>query len=150
MDATISLGPIFSIAGIGQVQWTNDPLLNYEEFALGSLTIGRGYDPGSNSGDRAVGGHVEARADVPLTGALGTQVYGFYDHLYLANLDRARIEGPRNFASVGGGLRLTFPNRLVLGVGYAKPLDRALLLDDRRPPARVLVSLTVQFRDSAR
>ncbi len=150
MDATIALGPVFSIAGIGQVQWADDPLLNYEEFALGSLTIGRGYDPGSNSGDRALGGHIEARADVPLTGALGTQVYGFYDHLYLANLDRARIEGPRNFASVGGGLRLTFPNRLVLDVGYAKPLDRALLLDQRRPPARVLVSLTVQFRDRAR
>lgn len=150
MNATVSLGPVFSIAGVGQVQWTNDPLLNYEEFALGSLTIGRGYDPGSNSGDRAVGGHIEARADLPVTHALGTQLYGFYDHLYLANLDNARIEGARNFTSVGGGLRLSFPNRLVLDVGYAKPLDRALLLDRRRPPARVLVSLTVQFRDPAR
>jgi hemolysin activation/secretion protein len=150
VDATLALGPIFSIAGLGQVQWTNDPLLNYEEFALGSLTIGRGYDPGSNSGDRAVGGHVEARADLPLTSALGTQLYGFFDHLYLENLDRTRIEGPRSFESVGGGLRLSFPNRLVLDVGYAKPLDRALLLDKQRPPARVLVSLTVQFRDRAR
>ncbi len=93
VDATLSLGPIFSIAGLGQVQWTNDPLLNYEEFALGSLTIGRGYDPGSNSGDRAAGGHVELRADLPLTSALGTQFYGFFDHLYLENLDRTRIEG---------------------------------------------------------
>ncbi|WP_347092018.1 ShlB/FhaC/HecB family hemolysin secretion/activation protein [Sphingomonas parapaucimobilis] len=150
VDATLALGPIFSIAGLGQVQWTNDPLLNYEEFALGSLTIGRGYDPGSNSGDRAMGGHVEARADLPLTSALGTQLYGFFDHLYLENLDRTRIEGPRSFESVGGGLRLSFPNRLVLDVGYAKPLDRALLLDKQRPPARVLVSLTVQFRDRAR
>ncbi|MES3151754.1 ShlB/FhaC/HecB family hemolysin secretion/activation protein [Sphingomonas faeni] len=150
IDTTLSLGPIFSIAAIGQMQWANDPLLNYEEFALGSLTIGRGYDPGSNSGDRAVGGHVEARADVPLTGRLGTQLYGFYDHLYLTNLDRARIEGARNFDSVGGGVRLSFPNRLVLDVGYAKPLDRALRLDKERPPARVLVSLTVQFRDRAR
>lgn len=150
VDATLSLGPIFSIAGLGQVQWTNDPLLNYEEFALGSLTIGRGYDPGSNSGDRAAGGHVELRADLPLTSALGTQFYGFFDHLYLENLDRTRIEGPRSFESVGGGLRLSFPNRLVLDVGYAKPLDRALLLDKQRPPARVLVSLTVQFRDRAR
>ena len=52
--------------------------------------------------------------------------------------------------SVGGGLRVSFPNRLVLDVGYAKPLDRALRLDKERPPARVLVSLTVQFRDRAR
>ncbi|WP_146168538.1 ShlB/FhaC/HecB family hemolysin secretion/activation protein [Sphingomonas sp. PP-CE-3G-477] len=150
IDTTLSLGPIFSVAAIGQMQWANDPLLNYEEFALGSLTIGRGYDPGSNSGDRALGGHVEARADLPLVTGLGTQFYGFYDHLYLTNLDRARIEGARNFDSVGGGVRVSFPNRLVLDVGYAKPLDRALKLDKERPPARVLVSLTVQFRDGAR
>lgn len=149
LDTTLYLGPVFSIAGVGQFQWANDPLLNYEEFALGSLTIGRGYDPGSNSGDRAVGGHVEARADLPIS-RIGTQLYGFYDHLYLRNLDRTAIEGPRNFGSVGGGVRLSLPSRMVLDVGYAKPLDRALLLDERRPPARVLVSLTVQLRDRAR
>ena len=150
VDATVYLGPIFSIAGSAQVQWANKALLNYEEFALGSLTIGRGYDPGSNSGDRAVGGRVEARADLPITGLAGTQLYGFYDHLYLKNLDRSAIEGPRNLASFGGGVRLSLVNRLVLDVAYAKPLDRALLLDDRKPPARVLVSLTMQLRDRAR
>jgi hemolysin activation/secretion protein len=150
LDGTLYLNRIFSIEAQGQVQWANDPLLNYEEFALGSLTLGRGYDPGSNSGDRAVGGHVELRADVPLTEQFGTQFYGFYDHLYLRNLDITAIEGPRNFGSVGGGVRFSLRNHMVLDVGYAKPLDKALLLDTRKPPARVLVSLTVQFRDSAR
>lgn len=150
VDATLYLGPVFSVAGIGQVQWANDPLLNYEEFALGDLTIGRGYDPGSNSGDRAAGGRVEARADLPVTPLVGTQVYGFYDHVHLRNLDRTAIEGPRDFGSFGGGVRLSLPNRLVLDVAYAKPLDRALLLDERKPPARVLVSLTLQLRDRAR
>lgn len=150
LDGAIRLGPVFSLAATGQVQWANKPLLNYEEFALGSLTIGRGYDPGSNSGDRGVGGHMEARADLPLTPAVGTQLFGFYDHLYLRNLDRTSIEGPRNFDSVGGGVRLSLPNRLVLEVSYAKPLDKALLLDERRPPARVLASLTFQLRDRAR
>lgn len=150
LDATLILGPVFSIAGTGQVQWSNDPLLNYEEFALGSLTIGRGYDPGSNSGDHAVGGHVEARADLPLVSSVGTQFYGFYDRLHLRNLDASSIEGPRTFDSVGGGVRLSLPGRLVLDVSYAKALDRALLLDDRRPPARVLASLTIQLRDRAR
>jgi len=150
LEATAYLGPVFSLYGTGQAQWASDPLLNYEEFALGSLTIGRGYDPGSNSGDQAVGGRVEARADLPVISALGTQFYGFYDHLRLRNLDRARLEGPRNLASVGGGLRVSLPSRLVLDVSYAKPLDRALLLDQRRPPTRVLASLTVQLRDRAR
>ena len=150
IDGVLNVGPVFSLLGQMQAQWTNDPLLNYEEFALGSLTIGRGYDPGSNSGDRALGGHGELRADLPITSAFGTQIYGFYDHLYLKNLDRTSIEGPRNFDSVGAGVRLALRNRLVLDVGYAKPLDKALLLDDRKPPARVLIALTVQFRDPAR
>ena len=150
VDATLRLGPVFSIAGSGQVQWANDPLLNYEEFALGSLTIGRGYDPGSNSGDRAVGGRAELRADAPISSKLGTQFYAFYDRLRLENLDRARLEGPRTFESVGGGLRFSLPNAMVLDVAYAKPLDKALALDERKPPARVLVSLTFQLRDRAR
>ncbi|MFV0623284.1 ShlB/FhaC/HecB family hemolysin secretion/activation protein [Sphingomonas sp. ac-8] len=150
VDATAYLGPVFSIAAVGQTQWANDPLLNYEEFALGSLTIGRGYDPGSNSGDRAAGARLEARADLPVFSSVGTQVYGFYDVLHLRNLDRSRLEGARTFDSAGGGVRLSLPNRLVLDLTYAKPLDRALLLDEKRPPARVLASLTVQLRDRAR
>jgi hemolysin activation/secretion protein len=150
IDTTLRLGPVFSIAGLGQVQWANDPLLNYEEFALGGLTIGRGYDPGSNSGDRAVGGRFELRVDPPITSRLGTQFYGFYDRLHLRNLDRTRIEGPRDFDSVGGGVRVSLPGSVVLDVAYAKPLDKALELDERRPPARVLVSLTMQLRDRAR
>ncbi|MCC2975696.1 hypothetical protein LK533_03275 [Sphingomonas sp. PL-96] len=149
-DATAYLGPVFSIAALGQMQWANDPLLNYEEFALGSLTIGRGFDPGSNSGDRAAGARIEARADLPVVAAVGTQLYGFYDVLRLSNLDRSRLEGARTFESMGGGVRLSLPNRLVLDLTYARPLDRALLLDEKRPPARVLASLTVQLRDRAR
>lgn len=150
VDAVMYLGPIFSIAGSAQVQWADKPLLNYEEFALGSLTIGRGYDPGANSGDRAAGGRAEFRADLPIDSRVGVQAFGFYDYLHLENLDRIRIERPRAFESVGGGMRFSLPNRLVLDVMYAKPLDKALLLDERKPPARVLVSLTAQFRDPAR
>jgi hemolysin activation/secretion protein len=149
VETTMFLGPIFSLAALGQVQWTNDPLLNYEEFALGSLTIGRGYDPGSNSGDRAAGVRTEVRADVPGL-PIGVQLFGFYDLLHLRNLDRNRLEGPRTLDSAGGGMRLSLPSRLVLEVTYAKPLDHALALDERKPPARLLLSLTAQLRDRAR
>jgi len=40
-------------------QWADAPLLNYEEFALGNLTYGRGYDPGANGGDRAIAARFE-------------------------------------------------------------------------------------------
>lgn len=149
-DAVIGVGPIFSLAGSARAQWTDDPLLNYEEFSIGNLTIGRGYDPGANSGDRAVGLRGEARATIPVGNDFGVQAFGFYDKVWLTNLDPFSIETDREFASWGGGLRVTLPNRALLEVTYAKPKDRALVLDAAPPPERVLVSLTLQFRAGAR
>jgi hemolysin activation/secretion protein len=150
LDAVAGLGKIFSVAASVRAQWANDPLLNYEEFSLGNLTIGRGYDPGSNSGDRAVGVRGEVRADLPLTPALGTQVFGFYDYVYLTNLDQNSTETGRNFHSYGGGVRFTLPNAMILEGMYAHPKDRALTIDSGPPSDRFLVSLIVQFRAGAR
>jgi hemolysin activation/secretion protein len=150
IDTVIGVGPIFSLAGQGQAQWTNDPLLNYEEFSVGNLTIGRGYDPGVSTGDRAVAGRGEVRAEMPLITDIGTQLFGFYDHVYLRNLDRNAIEPKRTYRSYGGGARFSWPGHLVLEVMYAHPLDRVSKLDEDRPPDRVLVSLTAQFRDKTR
>ncbi|WP_374944952.1 hypothetical protein, partial [Sphingomonas sp.] len=52
---------MFSVAQTVLGQWANNPLLNFDEQALGNLTVGLGYDPGGNSGDRFVGWHSEAR-----------------------------------------------------------------------------------------
>ena len=149
-DVLLNLRRIFSFAGSLRAQWSGDPLLNYEEFSLGNLTIGRGYDPGANSGDRAIGVRGEARADLPLTPRLGTQVFSYYDAVWLTNLDRNSTEVDRHFRSFGGGVRLTLPNRLVIEGIYAHPLDRALSIDKAPPPDRVLVSLIFQFRGGAR
>lgn len=150
VDAVFGIGPIFSLAATARAQWTDDPLLNYEEFSLGNLTIGRGYDPGANSGDRAVGMRAEARATIPVGDDFGVQAFGFYDKVYLTNLDPFSTETDREFAAWGGGVRVTLPNRALLEVTYAKPEDRALSVDAGPPPERVLVSLTLQFRAGAR
>ncbi|WP_457312771.1 ShlB/FhaC/HecB family hemolysin secretion/activation protein [Sphingomonas sp. UYAg733] len=149
-DTTIALGPIFSIAGQAQGQWSNDPLLNYEQYSVGNLTIGRGYDPGVSTGDRAIAGRGEGRIDLPLSTRIGTQLFGFYDHVHLRNLDSSAIERSRTFRSYGGGLRLSLPGFAVLDIAYARPLDKVSELDRRRPPNRVLVSLTAQIFDRAR
>lgn len=128
-------------------QYTNDPLLNYEEFSLGNLTVGRGYDPGSNSGDSAVGTRTELIAKVPVHERVGTQVFGFYDAVLLDNNDPSAIEANRTLRSWGGGVRFTLEDLALLEVTYAHPEDRALTLDEAPPPARVLVSLTLQLRD---
>jgi hemolysin activation/secretion protein len=149
IDGIIGLGPIFSLRAQGEAQWANDPLLNYEEYSVGNLTIGRGYDPGVSTGDRALAGHAELRADLPISRRIGTQVFGFYDHVYLQNLSRAAIDPSHTFRSVGGGARLSLPGSMVLELSYAHPIDRASRLDEERPSDRVLMSLTVQLRDHA-
>jgi len=149
-DWQVGLGRIFSIAGQARGQWTNKPLLNYEEFSLGNLTIGRGYDPGSNSGDKAVGLRGEVRAVLPVSNRVATELFGFTDVVWLTNLDRGSTEIDRRIRSWGGGVRLTFPNRLLLEATYARPRDRALLIDAAPPTDRFLLSLTAQFRAKAR
>lgn len=148
-DGVAHAGP-FSVAGGVRGQWSNNPLLNFEEFSLGNLSVGRGYDPGSNSGDRAVGMQNEVRVDVPAFAGVPVQLFGFTDIVWLWNLDRNTTENGRRLRSVGGGVRLTLPGRAFLDIAYARPLDRALSFDDRRPPARLLLSLTAQVAPQVR
>ena len=145
----VGLGKFINLLGEVQAQWTDDALLNYEEFSLGNLTIGRGYDPGSNSGDRAIGLRGEAQFNLPLTSAVSTQIFGFYDYVALDNLDTGSLERNRTFRSFGGGIRVALPGKILLEVAYAHPLDKALTLDAGPPPDRVLVSLSFRFRDVA-
>lgn len=138
-------GGIFSVAFRAMAQWTDDPLLNYDEFSLGNLTVGRGYDPGSNSGDRAFGLRSELRADVVREGPVTAQIFGFGDYVRLTNLDPNSTEVDRTLRSFGGGVRATLWNTALLEVTYASPQDPALIIDRAPPPDRVLVSLTFQL-----
>lgn len=125
-------------------QWSNHALLNLEEFTLGNLTYGRGYDPGANGGDRAIAAHVEPRIQLPYKKFL-FELTGFYDRVKIWNLDPGTLETKRNFTSVGGGVRVSLPRSFVLDVTYAKPLDRVLATDMQRPRSRLLVTLTTQL-----
>ncbi|WP_067676739.1 ShlB/FhaC/HecB family hemolysin secretion/activation protein [Tsuneonella dongtanensis] len=145
VDVTASLAQFFGVRARGEGQWTDKPLLNYDEFSIGNLTIGRGYDPGANSGDRAIGGAFEVTADPVQRPGLRAQLFGFYDVVKIENLDLGTPERSRTLESVGGGLRLFFGEGLRAEVAYAKPLDRALFNDTEKPPERVLFSITTKF-----
>ena len=152
-DAKVAFGPIvevvpiFELAGQVRGQWANDPLLNYDEFSIGNLTVGRGYDPGSNTGDRAYSTSAELRANLPTGDKVLTQVYTFYDGIRLWNLDRGTSEKDRRLESFGGGVRFTLPGQARLDIAYAHPLDPPLLTGalNKVPKDRVLVSLTMQL-----
>ena len=144
-DVSASLGSFFGVRARGEGQWTNEPLLNYDEFSIGNLTIGRGYDPGANSGDRAIGGSFEISASPPVMPSLRPQVFGFYDIVKIENLDFGTPDPTRTLESVGGGLRFVLGDGLRAEFTYAKPLDKALFNDAEKPPERLLFSITTKF-----
>ena len=151
VDTVIGMGPIFSLAGAGRVQWSSGPLLNFEEFSLGNLTIGRGYDPGANSADRAIAVRIEPRAKVYNANNVRVDLFGFYDSIWIENLDPNAIEDDRRLSSYGAGVRAVLAGTAFLEAMYAYPEDKALLVPNaRRAPDRFLVSLTVQFAPGGR
>lgn len=144
-DASIGLGRWVTLAGTVRGQWADNPLLSYEEFSVGNLNIGRGYDPGANSGDSAIGLRGEIRAGWPSNTSLNGEVFTFYDSVTVWNQDSGSTENGRTLESWGGGLRVFLPGRLVFDLMYAQPLDKALSIDSKVPAGRVMFSLTTQF-----
>jgi hemolysin activation/secretion protein len=158
LDGQVGLGSTFSLAGAVRAQASNAPLLNYEKFSIGTLTIGRGYDPGLASGDEALGFRGELRGEAYRDANIATEAFTFYDRAWLWNHDRyapgpGRVpatEPDRSFASVGFGMRASLPQGLFVEATYARPLNRAFADDAKKPSDRLLLSLTAQFSPVAR
>ncbi len=145
LEQDLNLGRWFALGASVYGQWANDPLLNLEEFSIGNLTYGRGYDPGSNGADRVIAARIEPRVRLPLFRKVGVELTGFFDILRIYNLDPGTLETDRELKSAGGGVRFTLPGRMVLDVTYARPLDKVLSTDTARPSDRVLFTLTTKL-----
>jgi hemolysin activation/secretion protein len=146
LDGVFAFGSAFSLAAEAVGQWASNPLLNFEEFSLGNLTIGRGYDPGANSADRAVGVRIEPRAKVFENEKVRAELFGFHDSVWIWNLDPNAVEDNRTLRSYGAGIRILLPRLALFEAMYARPEDKALLVPDaKRAPDRLLLSLTLQF-----
>ena len=145
LDLSASLGSIFGVRARSEAQWTDNPLLNYDEYSIGNLSIGRGYDPGANSGDRALGGAFEVSANVIPGARPNVQVFGFYDLVHIENLDFGTPDPKRTLASSGGGVRVSLGGDVRAELTYAKPLDRAIFSDEEKPSDRVMFSITTKF-----
>lgn len=154
-DATVIRGGLWTELGLTsafslgtqlQGQWASDPLLSFEEYSVGNLTIGRGYDPGITAGDRAIAARIEPRLTLPLSPRVGVQAFGFYDVVRIWNLDSITTEKERTLRSWGGGARFFLPGRLALDAMYAHPVDPELNLPGaRRASDRFILSLTIQY-----
>jgi hemolysin activation/secretion protein len=138
------IGAVVSARG----QYAPHALMSYEEFSAGNFTTGRGYDPGTLTGDSGVGLTTEVRYGslVPSSAKdLAWQVYAFTDSAWVWNKDLSALPNdPQRLVSVGGGVRFTYGDRLSLDMGGAAPLRRTGLLTEK-PDVRFLVNLTVKL-----
>lgn len=135
--------PRISAYAAVNLQYANRPLAAYQEYAVGSLTIGRGYDPAYISGDSAMAASVELRgAPFEPKPGLAVSPYAFFDVARVTNRDPGA--SAETVKSVGVGFQVPVRERWVLDVGYARPLDKRAV-DLKRPAGRLLVNLTARF-----
>lgn len=121
-------------------QWAGDPLPAYEEFQIGAYSVGRGFDPGAASGDKALAGQAEAGWDVAADGVIFT-VFSFVDGAKLWNQDAAGYDS-RPW-SLGAGVRAR--SRLgQIGLTYAVP-QSAPFPGAETPDPRLLFTLSTTF-----
>ncbi len=140
--------PMATIVVAPHAQYSRRPLLSYEEFSAGNFTVGRGYDPGTLTGDRGVAVTSELRlgSAVPRSNNdLAIQPFGFFDAAWVWNRDSIFAGlNPQRLYSAGGGVRAMYGNRFSVDLSIAEPLRSAGLIPVR-PATRFLFSITTQF-----
>jgi hemolysin activation/secretion protein len=134
-------------------QFTDRVLLAYEDFTVGNLSIGRGYDPSALTGDRGISGSFEPHLgpfhSVPgnpklaLPEGVTVTGFGFYDIAHVQNLSSGSQD--RTVRSLGGGLTFQLAARVRLETTYAHTLDTVAPNISKRPADRLFVNLTASF-----
>lgn len=139
------IGRYFGVYGEMAAQWSDDPLLNSEEFFIGGPTFGRAYNYGEIGGDRAIAAMTELRLGWDPKPRLidFVQLFLFYDAASVSNFT---FDGMRSddLSSAGGGLRVTLEDEAVFKLELAKPLDW-IPYTETDNDWRVFVSLSKQF-----
>ena len=142
-----------------RAQYAPHPLLAFEEFSTGNYTVGRGYDPGTLTGDSGIGVQAELRVGsiVPRKiDGVAIQPFAFLDAARVWNQDKRSLypRDPQSLYSAGGGLRARWGNRARLDAFLAAPLKAVSYfanpvsqtgLSRVKGDVRALVSLTVNL-----
>ena len=137
------LSPRLTFVGRLDGQYSKKPLVAYEEYTVGALTIGRGYDPAFISGDSALAGSLELRAG-PFQPRAGFPVipFAFFDAARTWDRDLGGLN--QTLTSVGIGVQVPVGPRGVADVTFAVPLDRRES-DRVKPSPRLTLNLTTRF-----
>jgi len=131
-------------------QWTNEPLLATEQYALGGRSYGRAYEFAELTGDRALAFRMEP-AWLDRVDRFAYQLYAFYDIGKVWYCDDPAF-GPtrsaQSLASAGFGTRVLGNEWISAGLELAKPLTRQVasyVPSGNGDRARILASVTVKF-----
>lgn len=140
--------PMLTFSLDANAQVTSDPLPAFEEFAAGSFSVGRGYDPGAVLGDSGVGAALEVRYGTLAPAdpeAVAWQPYVFTDVAYAWNEDPSRRPlNPDRLWSAGGGVRAAWGSKLQADAFLAVPLTRPDLAP-QTGDVRFMVSVTARL-----
>jgi hemolysin activation/secretion protein len=139
------LSDVWSLKISAAGQLASRALLTSQEFYIGGMAFGRGYDVGEVSGDNGIAGSVELRFDQVLINNFpkGYQLYGFIDRGLVWNFGDG-INNNLTLTSVGGGLRLYLTDDLQADVAISLPVDYRSPANIARNP-RILFSLSKFF-----
>ena len=134
----------FALFGIVAGQYAFDSLLADEEFDLGGVRFGRGYDLGEVSGDNGVGftGELQYTRQPGLEYMNRYQVFAFYD---VGKVWQRDAGGNESLASAGGGVRLWPTPWLSLEFLAAKPLTLGTQRADGERDPQILFRAYGQF-----
>lgn len=139
-------GSLNLLVGVtGQV--SNNALYSSEEFGVGGISYGRGYDPSEIIGDNGVAGKVELQWTEPyeLSFLESYQLFGFYDVGRVWNKDATTSSQKiDSIASTGFGVRMDLPMQINAGALLAFPLTRTPQTEDENE-ARLLFTLSKRF-----
>jgi len=131
-------------------QWTDEPLLSTEQYALGGRRYGRAYEPAELVGDRAIAFRVEPAYLQRASGWLRLyQIYAFYDVGQVHDeIEAAGVKQERSLASAGFGTRLSLAGNIAATLEAAWPLTRPVasyVPEGKGNDVRILGSLMVRF-----
>ncbi len=132
-------------------QWTDEPLLSSEQFALGGRRFGRAYEPAELVGDRALAFRMEPAYLGPGRGdwLKSYQLFGFYDVGKVWNVeDTTGTKYSRSLASAGVGTRLVLDKNLTATLEAGWPLTKPVAsyqVGGNGNNARILGSMVVRF-----
>jgi len=136
------------LAGRVEGQIASAPLTAPEQFVVGNLTLGRGYQPGAAFGDEILGGSAELRFGPYRTvRQLRLEPFVFCDVVRLWSLTPG-ASSSRTLSSVGGGMRLEAPGHMHIDLAYASPRSAPLGLGEPTPSGRVLLNVTIGLNDA--